>query len=92
MSFTIELLEAGAIEAAIQKLYPSAETVMMDPEEECRRIFGTIGHKLFIESIKKQTLFIFFALSLIGVSLLQHTWNKTFGFSYGVLPILFLIL
>ena len=47
------LQAAFAIEAAIQKLYPSAETDMMDPEEECRRIFGTIGHKLFIESIKK---------------------------------------
>ena len=39
---------------------------------------------VFLDSIKKHSLFVFFALSFIGVSLLQHTWKPTFGFSYGV--------
>jgi processive 1,2-diacylglycerol beta-glucosyltransferase len=47
------LQAAGAIQAAIQKQYPSVETVIIDPEAECRKLFGMVAHKLFIGSIKR---------------------------------------
>lgn len=47
------LQAAAAVDAAVKQLYPSVQTVIIDPEEECRKFFGTIGHKLFIGTVKR---------------------------------------
>ncbi|MGV3487296.1 MAG: MGDG synthase family glycosyltransferase [Tuberibacillus sp.] len=47
------LQAAAAIQSALQKQYPTVETTVIDPEAAFRKIYGMIGHKLFIGTVKR---------------------------------------